>query len=152
MRANDDGVLALVHGDLCDGGISRLAHGFEQKVIRLLAGFFGDHEIRRIVIDGVDAVGFDEFRDLHGVAGSGRDGFDLFVVDDDVAVFLYFEAFDQFAAFDHAIALGAEGLLFDSAATNVVNLVKADAFGARGGEETNGDGDEPERDEALPNC
>ena len=99
-------------------------------MIGLFAGIFSDHEIRSVEIDGIDTLGLDEFEDLHGVAGGGRDALDFVFIDDDVAVLFDFVTLDQFAALHHALADGAIGLLFDAAAAFLMDLVETDAFGA----------------------
>ena len=140
-----------MHGDFGDGAEAGFLHGLEQQIVSLLPGLFRHHEVRRVEVDGIDALRLHEFQNLHVVAGGGRDTLYLFVVHDDEAILLHFEPFYQFAALHYAIAMGTEGLLFNAAVANAVNLIEADALGPRGRKQTHRYGDETESDVAFPN-
>src|SRR5581483_1920753 len=152
MRTNYHRVLALMHGDLRNGTEAGLAHGFKQQMVRLLASFFRHHKVRCVKVDGIDAFRFDELKDLHVVAGGGRNLLHFFVIDDDVSIFFDFEAFDQLTAFNDPVALRAKRLLLDTASADLMNLVKAYALRTRRREQTDRNGNQSEGDISFPDC
>src|ERR1700722_8915531 len=70
-RADDDDILAIVHGDFRDSSVTGFFHGLGQEVISLLAGIFGSDIVRRVEIDGIDFFELDEFENVHGARRIG---------------------------------------------------------------------------------
>src|SRR5580704_3638727 len=137
-RADDDDVLAIVHGNFCYARVARLFHGFHQKLIGPLASLFGENVIRSIEIDGIDFVEFDELENFHAVRGFRLYFVELFLGEEQVLAFFVLVALLDLRAFYHAVAGWAEQGLFQARVTDFVELVEANSLGSRRRRETNG--------------
>src|SRR5580704_2493482 len=149
-RADYDDVLSLVHRELGDGGVAGLFHGIEEKLVRFAAFVLGCDVVRSVEIERVDLVHFYKFKYFHRASGLRLDLVELFFVEEDVLVLFVFVALHDFVAGNLALAVRAVQRHANARLADVVELVEADALGARGGEQSNRDGDQPEGEVALP--
>src|SRR6266481_8409634 len=69
MRAEKNGVFAVVHGEFGDRYELTLLQRLGKQRIRAAAGFFGNHVIRRLEVHGIHFARLHEFEDLHRLRG-----------------------------------------------------------------------------------
>ena len=139
-------------GELSDAEVTGPAEGFEEQGVGLLPGRFRNDIIRRVQIDRIDRGRWHELQHFHDPAARGQDLIELSLLDDHVAIFLVFEAFDQFRACDGLILGVAIEDLFDARVIALMKLVEADGLTAGGRIELDGKLNHPEADVALPNA
>src|SRR5215469_4267094 len=128
--AQEDGVLAVVHGELGDGDVFAFLEGLGEQRVRAPARFLGKHVIGGIEVDRVDLGFLDELEDLHGLGGLGLDLLDLFGLDDDVLVLAEFVALDDLTAVDDLVLERANVLLLHPLQVGTVEHVEGDALTA----------------------
>src|SRR5437764_1863826 len=144
LRPQKDRVFAVVHHDLGDGDVLALVQRLLQQRVRTASGLLGHEVIRRLEVDGIDLIGFDEFEDLHRLGGLGLNALDLFRLDHDVFALAIFVSLDDFAALDDPLVHRAIELLLDAAEVVAMQHVEADVSTARAGKKTYRHRDETE--------
>ena len=149
-RPDEHRVLALMHGQLRDGGVAGLIHGVDEQMVRFAAGVFGNQVIRAVEVERVDLVHLDELEDLHAVGRLRLDLLDLRVLHEDILVFDVLVPLDNLGALDRAVTRRAVQLLAHARVTRAVQLVEAHPFAARRGEQAHRDRDQAKGDIALP--
>src|SRR5690349_10240588 len=120
-------------------------------MIGFLPGLFGNHEVRCVEVNRIDALGFHELENFHVVARRWRYALHLFVAYDYVSVFLDLVPLHQLASLYHSLAMRTVSLLLNPAATYFMNLVEADALCARRRVQPDRNRDQAESNVAFPN-
>jgi len=144
-------IFVLVHGNFGNGGASRFLHRLNKQLIRLASRVFRHGEVRGLVIKRIDVLEIDELLDFHAARRGRSDLLDLLLLDKYVAVLLVFVTLHDFGSLHLALAGGAELRLLDAGFALGVKLVKVDGLAARGREQADRDGDQPESQIAGPN-
>jgi len=112
---------------------------------------FWHHVVGGIQIDRIDLRGGNELDHLYDPGGAGLDMGQVMLVQDDIAVLLVLEAFDQFRA-GHRLILGpAVEDLLDARMVATMEVVKADGFAASGSVQFDRERNDAEGDVTLPN-
>jgi hypothetical protein len=144
LRAQKNGVFAVVHHDFGDRNVLALGQRLLQQRIRTASGLLRHEVVRRLEVDGVDLVFLHEFEDLHRLGGLRLDALDLLRLDDHVFALAIFVSFDYLAALDNALVDRAIELLLDAAEVVAMQHVEADVITARAGEKAYRHRDETE--------
>src|SRR5258708_7374968 len=131
MRAEENSVFAVVHGEFGDGDILALLQRLGEQRIRAASGFFGNHVIRRLEVHGIHFARLHEFEDLHRLRGLRLDLLDFLRLDDDVFVLAILVALDDIAALEDLVVRRANELLLYPMVIGATKLVERNAAAAR---------------------
>ena len=117
-------VLAVVHGELCNGDELALLKRLGQQRIRAAASFLGHHVIGGLEVNRIDFTRFHELEDFHCLGCFGFNFLDLFGLDDHVFILPVLVALHDFAAIQNLIVERANELLLHAMKIGAMKLVK----------------------------